>query len=719
MEIKMTIWGQPMLLLLVFWPMIGAVIGYIIGRQSKNLRDYFVIFVVITTFLAMLIMAFFSSNSLPPHFNWQGFMGFRIYFRLDGFRAIYGVITTFMWLMTTLFSKEYFTHYRNRNRYYFFSLLTFGGTMGVFLSGDLITLFLFFEIMSMASYVLVIHDEKRSTIEAARTYIAVAVIGGLALLFGIFLFSYHLGTTEIAALHLAMENYQGSMGVIYLAAVFMLIGFGGKAGMFPLHIWLPNAHPVAPAPASALLSGVLTKTGIFGIIIISSIVFNQQFNWSFILLNIGIIGMITGAILALFSIDLKRTLAYSSVSQIGFIIMGIGMQGIMKDYYNSLAIQGTLLHMVNHSLIKLLLFMAAGVVVLNVHHLDLNKIRGFGRGKPLFTFIFLIGVLTIIGVPFFSGYVSKTLLHESLVYHIWLFTENSNMSAYFQFIEGIFTLTGGLTTAYMTKLFVCICLEKNQYHQKSLSKTNKKYMTKLSSAVLLFCALLLPALGVMPYIFMIPIGTFGQEFMMRFYPPYEIDFLAWINLRGALMSLLIGVIIYTFIVRVCLMSKDKEGRSVYVNLWPASLDIEKRIYRPVLLQVLPFVGALFARLIASIVPFITSRLYGGFVAFQNFWIAESNKPPEPIVFNMTQDLVARFNTEEQSGMLNKTQELVAGFNPLGEQPENDARIVAKIAYALNMRLSGEFIRVIFGSLAYSLLVFFIGFIIVQIVVFVR
>jgi len=666
------------------------------------------------------VMAFFASNSNPPYFIWQGFMGFRIYFRLDGFRAIYGVITAFMWVMTTLFSKEYFAHYRNRNRYYFFSLLTFGGTMGVFLSADLITTFLFFEIMSMASYVLVIHDEKRATIEAARTYIAVAVIGGLALLFGIFLFSHQLGTTEIAALHVAVENYQGSMGIIYLAAAFMLVGFGGKAGMFPLHIWLPNAHPVAPAPASALLSGVLTKTGIFGIIIVGSIVFNQQFNWGFILLNIGVIGMLTGAMLALFSIDLKRTLAYSSVSQIGFILLGIGMQGIMSDYYNSLAIQGTLLHMVNHSLIKLLLFMAAGVVVLNVHHLDLNKIRGFGRGKPLFTFIFLMGVLTIIGIPFFSGYVSKTLLHESLVYHIWLFTENTSMSAYFQLIEGIFTLTGGLTMAYMTKLFVCICLEKNQFNQKVMSKSNKKYMTKLSSAVLLICALILPILGVAPYAFMIPIGTFGQEFMMRYYPPYEIDFLAWINLRGALMSLFIGVIIYTFIVRVCLMAKDEKGRSIYVNLWPDFVDIEKRIYRPVLLRALPFVGALFARTIASIVPFVTYRLYGGFTMFQRFWIEESNKPPEPIVFNMTQDLVSRFSTEEVgSDVLGKTQDLVAGFNPLGEQPEADARIVAKIAYALNMRLSGEFMRVIFGSLAYSLLIFFVGFTIVQIIVFTR
>jgi len=706
----MTFTGHFGLLALVFWPIIGAVFSYIIGKRSKGGRDFFAMFVTISTFLGMAGMAFLASNENPPMFEWTSFMGLRIYFRLDGFRAVYGVITAFMWMMTTLFSREYFGHYHNRNRYYFFSLLTFGGTLGVFLSGDLITLFLFFEIMSMASYVLVIHDEKRATIEAARTYMAVAVIGGLALLFGIFLINHNLGTTDIAALYYAMQNYSGDMTIIYVAAAFMMVGFGGKAGMYPLHIWLPNAHPVAPAPASALLSGVLTKTGVFGIIIVSAIIFNRQFDWSFVVLNIGVIGMFTGALLALFSTDLKRTLAYSSVSQIGFILLGVGMQGILSDYYSSMPIQGTLLHMVNHSLIKLLLFMAAGVVVLNVHQLDLNKIRGFGRGKPLFKFVFLMGVLTIIGVPFFSGYISKTLLHESLVYHIWHFYDNSGMSAYFQVIEGIFTLTGGLTTAYMIKLFVCVCLEKNQFNQAKLDKSNKRYMTKLSSAVLLVCALILPVLGFMPYLFMIPIGTFGQEIMMRYYPPYAVDFLAWMNVRGALMSILIGIIIYTFIVRICLMGKDAEGRAVYLNLWPKNWDIEKRIYRPVLLQILPFIGALFARITANILPAITAKFYRGFENFRKFWIEESAKAPEPGAFNIAQDLSQRLaQASQNSHVIEDAQELNTHLT--------DSRPIARFAHLLNMRLSGDFMKVIFGSLAYSLLIFFVGFTLVQIIVF--
>ena len=359
----MTISGNVALLAPIFWPFIGAFIAFLIGKKSKSGRDYFVKFVAVSTFVMMLALVFGGGADNAPYFQITGFMGDLVHFRLDGIRAVYGLITAFMWMMTTLVSREYFTDYRNRNRYYLFSLITLGGTMGVFFSADLFTTFIFFEIMSIASYVMVVHDEKDKTLEAGRTYMAVAVIGGLALLFGILLVNNTLGTTEITQIFPAMQAYDGSMGILYLAGAMMLVGFGGKAGMYPLHIWLPNAHPVAPAPASALLSGVLTKTGVFGLIITSLLLFNSDTNWGFLMLNIGIVGMITGAGLALFSTDLKRTLAYSSVSQIGFIILGIGMANILIDFYNgyfhSLAIHGTMLHMVNHSLIKLLLFTEA------------------------------------------------------------------------------------------------------------------------------------------------------------------------------------------------------------------------------------------------------------------------------------------------------------------------------------------------------------------------
>lgn len=621
----MKLTGSFILLFIAFWPMFGAFASYLVGRKNKQGRNYVAIFVTVVEFCVMLYAAIFlASNQAPPTFEWQGFMGLRIYLKLDFFRAIYGVITSLMWMMTTLLSPEYFAHYRNRNRYYLFMLFTMTGTIGVFLSADLITTFMFFEMMSFTSYVMVIHDESEPAAKAADTYMAVAVIGGLAMLMGIFLVSNTLGTTEIGQFYEAMKHFEGNKFPLYLAAVFMLIGFGGKAGVYPLHIWLPNAHPVAPAPSSALLSGVLTKTGIFGIIVMSALIFNSDAVWGHFVLVLGVLGMFTGALLALFSINLKRTLACSSVSQIGFIMVGIGMQGVLGEH-NALAVRGTTLHMVNHSLIKLVLFMMAGVVYMNLHKLDLNDVRGFGRKKPLFTFAFAVGVLAIIGMPFFSGYISKTMLHESIVEQIWLYPDYSAAARYFQVIECIFTLTGGLTTAYMIKIFTCVCIEKNQFNQDKMTAINGRYMNKASTFALVGAAVILLSLGFEPYRFMIPLSALAQDFMHGHDPAHAVEFFAWINLKGAVASLAIGVIIYVLVVRVSMIRKDEQGRSIYVNLWPKYVDIEEYVYRPLLLRFLPFVGALFARTIGAIPGAVASVVYKGFMGIRKFWVSNSGK----------------------------------------------------------------------------------------------
>lgn len=243
--------------------------------------------------------------------------------------------------------------------------------------------------MSFTSYTWVAHEETKEALRAAETYLAVAVIGGLVMLMGLFILYRELGTLEITALAEAVRSHTlaGESGAVryrnlFIGASCLLFGFGAKAGVFPLHIWLPKAHPVAPAPASALLSGILTKAGIFGVLVVSCSLLQFDVRWGALILFLGVLTMFTGALLALFSVNLKRTLACSSVSQIGFILIGIGMQGLLGEE-GSLAIRGSLLHMVNHSLIKLVLFMAAGVVFMNLHKLNLNEIRGFGR-KNLF-----------------------------------------------------------------------------------------------------------------------------------------------------------------------------------------------------------------------------------------------------------------------------------------------------------------------------------------------
>lgn len=546
--------------------------------------------------------------------------GMGLHLCLDGFRSLYCFVACFMWMMTALFSREYFEHYRNKNRYYSFMLLTLGATVGVFLSADLYTTFIFFEIMSFTSYVWVAHDESKDALRSAETYLAVAVIGGLVMLMGLFLLYDMFGTLEISELSrrvitmraasalpgmdmAALNSYRSRL---YVAGGCLLFGFGAKAGAFPLHIWLPKAHPVAPAPASALLSGILTKTGIFGIIAVTSSLFLYDGKWGAAVLLIGVITMVLGAVLAVFSVDLKRTLACSSVSQIGFILTGIGMM-VLLGTENGIAARGTLLHMVNHSLFKLVLFMAAGVVYMNIHKLNLNDIRGFGRGKIFLALVFLAGALGIGGVPGFSGYISKTLLHEGIVEYREFTAQGGSAIADNAFtvfftsgtwagiVEWLFLISGGLTVAYMTKLFVAVFVEKNEDPdvQKKYDAMNG-YMNRRSKAALGVSAALIPVLGLLPHQLMDNIAQLGEGFLGSSGMAETVSFFAFSNLKGTMISIGIGIVVYICFIRTALMKREGEGR-VYVNRWPSWLDLENLVYRPVLCTVLPLIGGIVCR----------------------------------------------------------------------------------------------------------------------------
>ena len=484
------------------------------------------------------------------------------------FQIIYCVIALFMWSVSLLFSKEYFAHYSHKGRYYGFLLFTMFATLGVFLAKDLFTMFIFFELMSLSSYVWVAQEETEEALKVGVMYLAIAVIGGMVLLMGLFLLNNALGTLKIEELYEAvLANMGEKSGKIYTAGFLMLFGFGAKAGMFPLHFWLPKAHPVAPAPASALLSGILTKCGIFGILILTAQVFVHNLTWGTVILTLGVITMVVGAVLAVFSVNLKRTLACSSVSQIGFILVGVGMQCFLGEE-NALAVRGTFLHMVNHSLIKLLLFNVAGVVYMNLHALDLNIVKGFGRKKPFLMFSFLMGALGIGGIPLWNGYVSKTLLHESIVEYIHHLTHLGESAAVFRAVEWTFLFSGGLTVAYMLKLFVCLFLEKNDEKQELYDgKTN--YMSLLSKIVIGFAAVVLPVLGFFPGKTMDVLADGAMGFLRSSHLHHQIHYFTWVNLKGGLISIAIGIFVYFLVIRKIFIRNGK-----YVDLWPKKLDVE-------------------------------------------------------------------------------------------------------------------------------------------------
>lgn len=605
-------------------------------------------------------MSFGGGISIP------GLCGPGLHFQLDGFRLVYLAVAVLMWGVSGIFSREYMVHYEKRRRYYRFFWATFVATAGVFLSADFYTTFVFFEIMSFTSYVWVAFDERPESLRAAETYLAVAVIGGMVMLMGLFLLENLCHTlrfdevSQAAGRILAAETGHGeAVGAVmagksqagmsgdardlaaetvcalgsprrqlYVAGGLLLFGFGAKAGCFPLHIWLPKAHPVAPAPASALLSGILTKAGVFGIIVVSCGMFGEDRMWGTGIACLGLITMLLGALLALFSVNLKRTLACSSVSQIGFIVTGIGMSCLLRAAGESggLAVRGAFLHMINHSLFKLVLFLCAAAVFMNLHQLDLNEIRGFGRNKPFLMLCFLTGALGIGGMPLWSGYVSKTLLHESIVEYtqaaaaagagtrntfagsgmVTADTANrvlrgildvTGNPAFWQAAEWIFLISGGMTVAYMLKLFVALFVDRHPDRQEEFDAMSSCYMRSASKAALALAAVPVLLFGMTAHQSLDRLADLGQTFFGLSGPAHRVDYFSFAKLKGGLISIGIGIVLYVTVVRGWMTGEkvqaaqreSLQARKVryYRDCWPSWLDLENLLYRPVLQVALP------------------------------------------------------------------------------------------------------------------------------------
>lgn len=548
----------------VFFPVAAAAL--IPAFRTEEQRGRWTVLACLATLTAMLLTCALlpgQTVTLPA---------VRMRFTIDGFRGLYAVIVCFMWTMAALLSPEYFHHHHHLRRYYFFFLLCLSATVGVFLSADLYTTFLCFEIMSLGSYVWVVQEETEGAIAAARTYLTIAVLGGLVTLMGLFLLYHLTGTLDTAALKdacAAVENRRA----LWAAAVCIFFGFAAKAGAFPLHIWLPKAHPVAPAPASALLSGVLTKAGVLGVLVITANILPGNRRWGILLLVLGAITMVLGAAMAVFSTNLKHIFACSSLSQIGFILVGVSMICLLGEE-NALAAHGTVLYMMNHSLVKLTLFLLAGVVYMNCHALDLNDIRGFGRGKPWLHGLFLCGAGSLAGIPGLCGYLSKTLVHEAIV-------EYAHMSHHWAVtaVEWLFLFSGGLTAAYLTKVYVALFWQKG-------GDSDPAWGTGSSWLAVTLSAVTLPLLGLLPHRLAEKLTGLTLPFTGGHPFPHAVHYFSLENLKGVAISLTIGMAVYFLFIRRVLV--DRDGR--YVNLWPAWLSMEDSFYKPILRGVTAVAG---------------------------------------------------------------------------------------------------------------------------------
>ncbi len=594
--------------ILVILPMVAAGINLYIMKKDVQKGKVFACFVTALVF-SLTVFVMYHNPSDVYYIPYLFSLG--ISFTAYSMQGVLAMLCGFLWLITTLFSEEYFKHGHQLPRYYFFLLVTLGATLGVFYSADLYTTFIFFEIMSVASYFLVVHEETKKAKRAANIYLTVAIFGGLVTLYGLFMMYAKVGSLDIDTIsHLVAEATGEERREYYIISGAILFGFGAKAGLVPMHIWLPEAHPVAPAPASGILSCILTKTGVFGMIIVSCSIFLHDRDWGNVIFCFGTVTMFLGAVLAVLSVDLKRTLACSSLSQIGFITVAIGMQGILGSH-NALAAAGTTLHIVNHAILKLTLFLCAGIIYLGTHHLHLDEIRGYGKNKPFLRVVFAVAALGMAGMPLFSGYISKTLIHESIVEEIVHLAEYGNSAFFYELVEEIFMISGGLTVAYMMKLYSAIFRQEppmrvGEYDFKVMSKLKRQswrtYMSPLTHGVLVTLLIILLCLGFFPHQIGAFFATRSNDFMHAHEPDHVVKYLAWVNVKGAVISFSIGIFVYYTIVRTCLIRYIKEvGQKKYrqyIDIIPEGVSLVDWIYRPILMKILPFVLPFIARFLS-------------------------------------------------------------------------------------------------------------------------
>ncbi|MGL5149778.1 MAG: complex I subunit 5 family protein [Clostridium sp.] len=526
------------------------------------------------------------------------FSDFGIGFRVNSFGILFSLIACLLWLVSVITSKEYFkNNNKNLNRFYSATLITLAGCLGVFYGSDLFTLFVFFEMMSFASYIWVAHNQNEKSVSASNSYLAFAVIGGLSMLCGIFILFFLNSDISLVNLQSTFSGYKEEP-LLIVSGFLMFIGFGAKAGAFMLHDWLPQSYTAAPSPATALLSGVLSKAGLYGLIIVTIKILPFSKTWAMFILVLSICNMLYGAVFAFLSKDLKRTLAFSSLSQVGFILWGIAFTSLLGEH-NTFAAFGTVFHMINHSLIKGILFSCAGIIYLNTNSFDLNNLKGYGKNKPWLKGIFAIGAMSLMGIPLLSGYVSKTLLHESVVEYIHFFHESVTM---FRFMEGLFLLAGGFTFAYMLKLFICIFVQSPEGNVQD----NKEYATKKTMMALTIPCVLLVILGVTPNLTFNKIGNSVAEFLNAHTLHEDIAYFSLVNLKGAVISIVIGLMLYFIVARNTLIAKNG-----YNDPWNEEFTIENKIYKP-LLNGICFVFSFFARIcdiLADLVIWVLNRLF--------------------------------------------------------------------------------------------------------------
>lgn len=393
----------------LLWPILiplfgGLCTGFLPVLRPPKRRNIFVTVVLAATLAATLCILPGERELLLLRLM----EGAEIYLRRDALSGIFAVLFCVMWLLSGIFSFEYMEREKHRRRYYTCFLVTLSPLLGLAFAGNFLTMYVCFEWLTLVSMLLVLHKGSKTSIGASLNYLMYSLGGASLGLLGLPLaLCFGTSTRFVPGGVLDAAAVQGHEGVILCLAFAAAVGFGAKAGLFPLFAWLPMAHPVAPAPASAVLSGVITKAGVLAILRLIYYQIGPEFlRGTWVQAAWAVIALITvliGSTLALKEQVLKKRLAYSTVSQVSYILFGLFVM-------NGTALTGALLHVLAHSICKDALFLAVGAIIFQTQKTRADELRGIGKEMPAVLWAFTAASLGLVGIPPLCGFLSKWYL---------------------------------------------------------------------------------------------------------------------------------------------------------------------------------------------------------------------------------------------------------------------------------------------------------------------
>ena len=473
-----------LLVMLMATPLIGALLLFL--TRDKPMKIPFVISLTVLLLAVLGLKDIFGGSLLTYKIGMAGPLV--VTFRADALSAIFVILAAFLWFVVSIYSPKYMEHEGKAWNFNFWTLLTLFAVLGIFLAGNLLTMLLFFELMTVTSYFWVIHRWDKEAIRAGYFYLLFSIVGGLLIALAIAILGSatdvvpNIGSGMVTPLN--PKLFAWSIGIF-------IVGFGIKAGMVPLHLWLPYAHSVAPTPGSALLSGLLIKVGAYGLIRTGELAgwgvkLGAGVTWlGTAIVILGTTTMLLGVIGALIQSNAKKLLAYHSISQMGYIILGLGV-ALYLGPKGGFGLSGAIYHIINHALFKIALFLGVGVIYIHTGETNLYKLGGLWRRFPVTAILMLLAVLGITGAPGLNGYVSKSLLHHGVS------LAAGTGVPWLVWVERLFLVVGVGTATSFAKLYYLMFLGK-----PTKLKVNDGRLPSLQLAMALLAIVML-VIGIRP-----------------------------------------------------------------------------------------------------------------------------------------------------------------------------------------------------------------------------